>query len=110
MDKDRGFLKKGGLCTEFSDKNKIYFEMVKATSPSKALIKSDSNRNLTQNLGLLSPTNTGGELKSRNILMKKKKDIKLSPSPHLDKAKEVIEQKHLYKIRTYLEKNGAMNK
>ena len=112
LDKEKGLARKGGMFTEFMDKNIKYIDMkkniiktnknkkedVKITFPDID-VKLDTSTNKTNSqINFLSPT--------KRDKMKKMIIIKESNSPILEKAKEVIEKKKLYKLRNYFEKTG----
>lgn len=97
LDKEKGFNKKGGYCTEFSDKNHFYFNMLKVTSTNNNNSKNNSPEHLNHN-----------QKHNHSYVKTQRTFIKSPSSPYLDKAKEIIEDKNLLKLKYFLIKSGAI--
>lgn len=107
LDQNNGFKKHGGYCTEFTDKNMFYINMLKASTQRSSNNNShEKEKNNPHNKTL----NTFRKNKFSTLPNSNYNTIKTenSPSPVLDKAKEVIEQKNLFKLKYFLVKSGAI--
>ncbi len=96
--KEKGFNKKGGLFSEFTDQNKYYIRM-------KNLVNNTENNNDDQKE---IPPKIENTRTLPNGIKIKKKFKKETMSPILDKAKSIIEDKGLAKLKYYLVKTGAL--
>jgi hypothetical protein len=107
IDKASGFKKKGGLFSEYSDKINFLYKHHNENQLNSSTIKNDINRRKYTNY-----LNTSKNLSQTDIINSSinKPYIKISSSPTMDKAKRVIEQRNLHKIKFYLENNGIFKK
>lgn len=153
-EKQKGLCRKGGLFTEFVDRNKRYMDVKKITNQQNKICKeteqkinytnhlsggsslqkynnniniNDKNQsNYTTQVGnkfseeksiltnFLNPSlsqnfsNHKYSLSQSQTLKKPSNFLKETTCPNLEKAKKVIEDKRLYKLKHYLVKTGAM--
>jgi hypothetical protein len=152
IEKQSGLCRKGGLFTEFVDRNKRYMDVKKITNQQTKVShetekKINYSNNLSGGLSLQkynnSISNNKNELNyvvqtgnkftedksviknflnpsssqnfsnhkyslSQSQTLKKPSNFLKDSSPNLEKAKKVIEDKRLYKLKHYLVKTGAM--
>lgn len=94
-DHSRAFLNKGGLFTEFSNKNKAIIEMKKFERQKRKVLEEEKAKPEEK-------TNKEASKDSFKSKYKIKRNAK-EVSPVISKAKEVIENKRLYKIKRFLE-------
>ena len=93
----KGFLKKGGLCTEFTDKNKWFIELSKKNEDRYINMKNSKNSDKREfNI----PESTSVKKKKQN----------LDKNVNYDRAKEISENKLVYKLKSKAIQPNGINK
>lgn len=97
---NQGFKKKGGLFSEFANKNKVVLERKKLEHLNERLEKEKNLINLNKN-------------NEKNIKMNEyspirfKSDSEYSGMSMMNRAKDIIDKQHLFKLKEVYDKTGV---